>query len=150
MGSETLILKLDFAKAFDTVEHKAIMKVFECLGFDPRWLMWIKMINSAGTSSVLLNDVPGKNFFHKLGIHQGDPLSPLLFVGVSELLQAMVNYLFQTGILHAPLNIPNTDFPIVQYADDTLLIMHACPLQLFCSETLVDLFTSYWLAGELC
>jgi hypothetical protein len=63
-----------------------------------------------------------RNFCH-IGVRQGDPLSPLLFVGVSELLQAMVNELFQSGILHAPLDIPNMDFPIVQYADNTLLIL---------------------------
>jgi hypothetical protein len=35
---ETVILKLDFAKAFDTVEHEAIIKVFQCFGCDDRWL----------------------------------------------------------------------------------------------------------------
>jgi hypothetical protein len=62
-GSSSVILKLDFAKAFDTVEHEAILKVFESLGFDPRWLNWLRMIMSIGTSAVLLNGVPGKNFF---------------------------------------------------------------------------------------
>jgi retron-type reverse transcriptase len=126
-GSETVILKLDFAKAFDTVEHEAILKVFASFGCDQRWLTWLKMLMSTGTSEILLNGVPGKKFFCRRGVRQGDPLSPLLFVGVSELLQAMVNDLFQSGVLHAPLNIPNTDFPIVQYADDTLLILQACP-----------------------
>jgi hypothetical protein len=119
----SIILKLDFAKAFDTVEHEAIMKVFAALGFDPRWLRWLHMLMASGTSSILLNGVPGKKFPCRRGVRQGDPLSPLLFVGVAELLQAMVNGLFHAGILQAPLPIPNTDFPIVQYADDTLLIM---------------------------
>jgi hypothetical protein len=60
-----VILKLDFAKAFDTVEHTAIMKVFECMGFDDRWLMWFRMIMSTGTSSVLLNGVPVEGEFAK-------------------------------------------------------------------------------------
>jgi endonuclease/exonuclease/phosphatase family metal-dependent hydrolase len=31
---EIVILKLDFAKAFDTVEHQAIMKILSCQGYD--------------------------------------------------------------------------------------------------------------------
>jgi hypothetical protein len=40
-GTPSVILKLDFAKAFDTVEHAAIMKVFDSWGFDPRWMKWL-------------------------------------------------------------------------------------------------------------
>jgi hypothetical protein len=61
-------------------------------------------------------------------------------VAVSELLQAMVNQLFRSGVLHAPLNIPNTDFPIVQYADDTLLVMQACPVQLAALKVILEDF----------
>ena len=34
----------------------------------------------SGTSAILLNGVPGKVFRCRLGVRQGDPLSPLLFV----------------------------------------------------------------------
>jgi hypothetical protein len=64
-GTETVILKLDFAKAFDTVEHKAIKKVFESWGFDATWLDWLDMIMSTGASSVLLNGFGGRNSFVK-------------------------------------------------------------------------------------
>jgi hypothetical protein len=136
----TVILKLDFAKAFDTVEHGAIRIFFECFGCDQRWLRWLSMLMYTGTYEVLLNGVPGKKFYCQRGVHQGDPLSPLLLVGVSELLQAMVNQLSQAGVLHAPLNIPQADFPIVKYADDTLLILQACPVQLAALRDLLDEF----------
>jgi hypothetical protein len=61
-------------------------------------------------------------------------------VSVSDLLQAMVNHLFHSGILQVPLPIPNTDFPIVQYADDTLLILQACLAQLLALKKLIEDF----------
>jgi hypothetical protein len=61
-------------------------------------------------------------------VRQGDPLSPLLFVLATDLLQSIVNKARTEGILNLPINVGYTqDFPIIQYADDTLLIMEACP-----------------------
>ena len=77
---------VDFAKAFDTVEHSTLMLMMEDLGFPQKWLQWIQLIFNSGTSSVLLNGVPGKTIHCKRGVRQGDPLSPLLFVLTTDLL----------------------------------------------------------------
>jgi hypothetical protein len=122
---QIIILKLDFAKAFDTIEHEAILQAMKHMGFNDLWLRWIKEILSTRTSSILLNGVPGKQFICKRGVRQGDPLSPLLYLFGSDLLQAMVNSLLQQGVLSCPTDTYDLDFPIVQYADDTLLIMPA-------------------------
>jgi hypothetical protein len=70
-----VILKLDSAKAFDTVEHEALWQVMRHKGFNKKWLDWAASILSTGTSSVLLNGIPGKQFVCKRGERQGDPLS---------------------------------------------------------------------------
>ena len=75
-----VVLKIDFEKAFDTVEHDAIIKVLQYKGFPKLWLEWVHRILSTGSSSILLNGVPGKSFYCKRGVRQGDPLSPLLYV----------------------------------------------------------------------
>lgn len=139
---EIVIVKLDFAKAFDTIEHSTIFEMLSILGFPQQWISWVKCILSSGTSTVLLNGVPGKIFNCKRGVRQGDPLSPLLFVLAVEILQYIVNGLKDKGILNLPIPQPSSDFPIVQYADDTLLILEAEAKQLFCLKAILNSFAS--------
>lgn len=63
-----LILKLDFAKAFDTIEHDAILQFLHHKGFDSCQIAWVKEILSSGSSFVLLNGVLGKQFHCKRGV----------------------------------------------------------------------------------
>jgi hypothetical protein len=96
---------------------------------------------SSGTSSVLLNGVPEKVIHCIRGVRQGDPLSPLPFVLAADLLQSLVNKAKDMGLLRAPLNVGYTsDFPIIQYADDTFLVMEACHQQLFVLNALLNTF----------
>jgi hypothetical protein len=53
-----VIVKLDFAKAFDTVEHVVILEMLKLLNFPPRWVRWVDAILCSGSASVLLNGVP--------------------------------------------------------------------------------------------
>ena len=53
----------------------------------------------------------------------------------------MVNALVHAGELPPPLPIQGADFPIAQYADDTLLILQACPQQLIALRRLLHSFT---------
>jgi hypothetical protein len=74
-------------------------------------------------------------------VRQGDPISPLLFVLPADLLQSIINKASHMGLLKLPIKVGYiTDFPVVQYADDTLLTMEACPLQLFTLKALLNTF----------
>jgi hypothetical protein len=140
---EIIVLKLDFEKAFDTLEHELILQVLFHRGFGPKWLSWTRNILQSNMSSVLLNGVPGKTFHCKRGVRQGDPLSPLLFVLVTDLLMSIINKARHQNLLQLPLaENCGQDFSIVQYADDTLLIMEACPKQLFFLKAVLNSFAT--------
>jgi hypothetical protein len=81
-----IILKLDIAKAFDTVEHEAILQVMRHKGFNEKWLKWSSDFLSTRHSAVLLNGVPGRQFECKRGVRLGDPISPLFYLFGSNLL----------------------------------------------------------------
>jgi len=69
------------------------------------------------------------------------PFSPLLFVLAADLLQSVINKACTLGLLGWPL--PNRDtyhFPIIQYADDTLIVMKACSRQLWTLKALLHTF----------
>jgi hypothetical protein len=92
----------------------------------------------SGTSSVLLNGVPRKKFYYTKGVRQGDPLSPLLFVLAANLLQSILNKAMMQGLIEEPLNCPSfPDFPVIQYADDTLIVLKANANHLFCLKALL-------------
>jgi hypothetical protein len=106
------------------IEHDTILNILQHMGFDEIWINWIKSLLSSGHSSILLNGVPGKSFHCKRGVRQGDPLSPLLFVAAAELLQVIINREMLQGRLTTPIPCGGC-FPIIQYADDTILVMKA-------------------------
>ena len=119
--AQTLVLKLDFAKAFDTVIWSSLQKIMLARGFPEKWCAWIHCMLSTSKSAVLVNGTPGPWFTCRKGLRQGDPLSPYLFLLVADVLQRMIQH--DRGIRH-PLAADHP-CPVLQYADDTLILVKA-------------------------
>lgn len=113
-NAPTIVLKLDFHKAFDSVNWDSLYKIFLCHGFSTNWCDWMLDILHSGKSSIILNGVLGKWITCRNGLRQGDPLSPYLFIIVADVMPAVSHPL-----------LDNTPCPVLQYADDTLIFLRA-------------------------
>lgn len=55
----TLILKLDFHKAFDCVNWESLFRILRHRGFPNNWCSWVRSLLDSGKTAVLLNGAPG-------------------------------------------------------------------------------------------
>ncbi|CAO2142968.1 unnamed protein product [Urochloa humidicola] len=134
----TLVLKLDFAKAFDSVDWTALMDVLAARGFPELWCQWILSMLTTSKMAVLVNGSPGPWFGCGRGLRQGDPLSPYLFLLVADVLQQMVK---MTGGIRHPA-APDLPCPVLQYADDTLILVRAELRDLELLKEVLDQFSA--------
>ncbi|GMP55749.1 hypothetical protein CsSME_00020479 [Camellia sinensis var. sinensis] len=121
-----LILKLDFEKAFDSVNWEFLFSLLSSFGFGSQWISWMKACVSTARISILVNGSPTKEFSPQRGLRQGDPLSHFLFNIVSEGLNILLGRALNLGILKGVL-VGANDVLLshLQFADDSILFSEA-------------------------
>ena len=81
-----VIFKIDFEKAYDKVNWNFLKQALRTKGFHTKWIDWIDQFIRKGCVGVKVNDDIGHYFQTQKGLRQGDPLSPILFNIIAELL----------------------------------------------------------------
>jgi len=76
-GGSGLCLKVDFEKAYDSVRWEFLYDMLQRMGFQNKWISWIRGCMESSTVSVLVNGSPTEEFKPSRGLRQGDPLAPL-------------------------------------------------------------------------
>ncbi|XP_026383640.1 uncharacterized protein LOC113279150 [Papaver somniferum] len=97
-------LKIDITQAFDSISWNFLFEVLKRFGFSVRSINWLRKIFESAKISVLVNGGPCGFFEVRRGLRQGDPLSPILFVLVEEVLSRNISKLVQIGKIQAMVN----------------------------------------------
>jgi hypothetical protein len=124
-----VICKLDIEKTYDHVNWSCLLHLLERMGFGRRWRLWIEACISSVQFSVLVNGSPKGFFSCSRGLRQGDPLSPLLFLLVMEVLSRMLRKVEEEGLIRGFRAGSNSAEGLcishILYADNTILFCDA-------------------------
>jgi hypothetical protein len=98
-------------------------------------------ILSSASTKVLVNGAPGERIQHVCGLRQGDPLSPMLFLLVMEVLGALFHKAESQSLL-SPLGAKSIPHRASFYADDLMLFVAPRELDLQVTQIVLSLFKS--------
>nr|GEX92775.1 RNA-directed DNA polymerase, eukaryota [Tanacetum cinerariifolium] len=96
-NQQAMFFKVNFAKAYDSIQWDYLDDVLNAFGFGSRWRSWIQGSLNSGKASVLVNGSPTSKFQYR-GLKQGDPLAPFLFILIMESLYLSFNRAVEAGI----------------------------------------------------
>lgn len=136
-----IVLKLDFEKAYDRVNWEYLYAVLRCMGFGETWVRWVRACISTASFAVLVNGETTDTSLYHRGLRQGDPMAPLLFVLVVQVLSRMWDRAQREGLISGfPIDIGGGHLSHLQYADDTVLFFSGPEEQFFTARFLLEMF----------
>ncbi|KAJ9560661.1 hypothetical protein OSB04_005821 [Centaurea solstitialis] len=121
--NQMLIFKIDFEKAFDSLNWGFLDDILAQMGFGDRWRAWVRGCITTTRVSILVNGSPTKEFRMEKGVRHGDPLAPFLFILAMEGLYVAMKEAQLKGIFKG-IHLDNVreEISILQYADDAIFL----------------------------
>ena len=105
---------IDFKKAFDTVEHQAVLNALTSFGVPQRYIKVIRQCNHGCTTDIHLLRDPVKVKIQR-GVRQGEVISPSLFSAALETVMRKLD-------LPCGIDIDGERLQSLMFADDIVLI----------------------------
>ena len=119
-----VLFKIDFEKAYDKVKWSFLQQTLCMKRFSETWCNWIKTFVQGGNVGIKINDQMGPFFQTQKGLRQGDPLSPVLFNLVVDMLSILIARAKVNGQVSGVVpHLVEDGLSILQYADDTIIFM---------------------------
>ncbi|XP_057419451.1 uncharacterized protein LOC130713677 [Lotus japonicus] len=127
LKKETLIFKVDYEKAYDSVSWEFLEYMMGRMHFSRKWIQWIMSCLRSASVSVLVNGSPCEEFSMKRGLRQEDPLAPFLFLIVAEGLTSFFAQAVRLGIFMGFAFGGDSEIGVsmLQFSDDTVFIRDA-------------------------
>jgi hypothetical protein len=100
LKKEMLLFKVNFEKAYDSVDLNYLDMVMQRMNFPTLWRKWMSECVGTATTFVLVNRCPTDEFPMERGLRQGDPLSPFLFLLAAEGFNVLMQSLVEARLFH--------------------------------------------------
>jgi hypothetical protein len=110
---------LDFAKAYDQVEHAFIWDLLAAMGFCPDFRALVQGLITGSAANVHFNGLFTGRFVLERGVKQGCPLAPLLFALSTQPVMLILKDHLQAGTVKG-IKINDAERMLFQlFAEDT-------------------------------
>lgn len=116
-----LTIKVDIAKAFDTLSWDFLFNCLEGLNLPPLNIRWLRACICTPSYMVGYNGTVNDYFKGRRGLRQGDPLSPYLFVMAMNCLSLMLKKAAEEGDFGYHSRCESTRLTHLCFADDLLI-----------------------------
>ena len=136
-----MVFKIDFRKAFDSLDQDFLIQVLVAKGMPRIWIRWICSLLSDTQSCIILNgtELPWFQCFTR--VRQGDPLSPYLFILALDTLSSILARAKDLSLIRGlGGNALDCQFVHLLYADDALIFCEASPLMVLRLKRILMLF----------
>ena len=114
-----LLVFLDFAKAYDTVDRDFLFAAMEAMGAGDGLVGWARTLLTDTRAFALVNGHRSEAVAFTAGVRQGCPLSPLLYLFVAE---ALLAWLTECGF---GIELDGVKVVAGQYADDCSALLRS-------------------------
>jgi hypothetical protein len=92
--------------------------------FSSKWCSWIQQIVFKGSVGIKVNSNIGHNFQTKKAVRHVDPLSPILFNLIVDILAILINRSKELGHFSGVIpHLVDGDLSTLQYVDDTIIFL---------------------------
>jgi len=121
-----MALKLDMGRAYDRMRWDFSKKVMEKFGFAEQFVELVISCICDHLFAVLVNGTPTTWFHSTMGLRQGDPLSPYMFIVGAEAPARMIKCEHEKGEFSGlSLGVGQGQLGHLMYADGYLLVARA-------------------------
>jgi hypothetical protein len=134
------VLKLVLSKAYNRVSWLYVKMMLIHLGFDIGFVRWVMGCISTTSFPVLINGATSPFFKEERGLRPGCPLSPLIFLLVTEGLSHFLKEAVRRGDLTGLILAPCINLTHLLFVDDILLFCRGTRRDIDCLYRGLNMF----------
>lgn len=137
---DAIILKIDLRKVYDCIDWGFIRCLLAKVGLRASMKNWIMACVEKVNYAIIINEIPSSFFLASRGLHQGCPLSPLLFILAMNSLSLHINKAVKENRCHLLKICKKISISHNLFVDDIIMFGILCRLAWLCFYEILNNF----------